>query len=181
MNPLRSRGYRVCDGSVELGEPNSETGVRERFCYVFTWTLAVASMGAVLPSAKQTWVSLRRSVLFLLGCACNPQIPPASLHQHSLTIKTTPKPKRVPFSFENSFRRGECHGWCWAGCAPLTGLSGLSDFWLVWSFLHRSTEGSSSPSMIAVHHWRGHCIRIAPLILRGPIHVIWQQKDNINV
>lgn len=52
---------------------------------------------ALIPSlAKQSWLTLLRSVLFLLGCACNPQIPLASLYQHHLTTKTTPKPKYVP-------------------------------------------------------------------------------------
>lgn len=85
---------------------------------------------------------LRWGARFLLGCARNPQIPPASLYQHTLATKTTPKPKHIPSPSKTA--SGTVNAT--AGSAPLTGLSDLFDFLVVWSFPHHSTEGNSSPS-----------------------------------
>lgn len=137
----------------------------------------LASMGMtgspIHPPAKQACLSLTWVGLFLLGCACNSQIPPATLYQKSSATKATSKVKYIlsPSKTASGVVPSRLHTFDWT-LRPLCFLSCLKFS----SSLYR--RELITIVSIAMHHWHGHCIHIALLIS------MWygnKMKDNISI
>lgn len=135
--------------SPQLGALPSHPVPNSSSCLWWEW------LALIPPLAKSDLVSPLSSVLFLLGCTRNPQTPPASLYQQSLTIKTVPKPKHIlsPSQPRTADPRADAEQ-----AVHLQLHSHLFHFWV------------NEVSQVV-------CIRTAVLTCRWSIHMIQQQTE----